>query len=781
MGMHRFLLGAIGLCLLLLGRSSTAQAQPQRAVDAPHVRVELLAKDAALSLGRESLLGLRFVLEPGWHVYWQNPGDSGQAPSVRWTVRAGDRKAAAAAGDLSQLVRVGALRWPAPKRLQTGPLVNFGYEGDVVLVAPLVLSEPPEPSDLSAGKKRGLPKSLEVTADVSWLVCSEPCIPGRATLVLQVPVASSNQAGLSTDTERAALFAAAEAALPKPLPSAMQASALLGAQAFHVRVDVDAAFAATSARRAQFFPLQADVLELGAEAPSTWAGRTLSLRLPRSEQLRTPPPTLTGLLQLTADGLAAQTYSVAIPVRVEAEPAAQAALSSPASLRPIDVARPSSPGTPPQTQSLGWMLLFALLGGALLNLMPCVFPVLSIKALELVQIATADRRRARLQGAAYTAGVLVSFWLLAGLLIALRLTGQRLGWGFHLQSPRFLIALSALLFLMGLNLLGVFELGLGLTQLGQVSADVAQRRGEGLLSAFVTGVLATLVATPCTAPFMSTALGFALTQPPLVSLPIFTALGLGLALPYVLLSWLPIVRRVLPRPGAWMETFKQLMGFLLLGTIVWLSWILAVQASGMGVVALLVCLLIVGVAAWILHRWPHSMRAVSASVLLVLVGASAPAWLPGFPSESSPLPVASSSIQPSAGRAPSHGEPPPLSWVPYSKERLAAYRQAGTPVLVDFTAEWCVSCKVNERLVLQSAAVRRHLHDRGIVTMKADWTRYDPQITEALAEFGKSAIPFCALYGRDPTRVPIELPTILTPRIVLSAIEQIAPPAGATP
>lgn len=428
------------------------------------------------------------------------------------------------------------------------------------------------------------------------------------------------------------------------------------------------------------------------------------------------------------------------------------------------------------------MLILALLGGALLNLMPCVFPVLSIKALELVQIATSDRRRARLQGVAYALGVLVSFWFLAGLLIVLRLMGQKLGWGFHLQSPRFLLGLSVLLFLMGLNLLGVFEVGLRLTQLGQVSADAAQRDGGGYVSAFITGVLATVVATPCTAPFMSTALGFALTQPPLVALPIFTALALGLALPYVLLTWLPVVRRLLPRPGAWMETFKQLMGFLLLGTVVWLAWILGAQVGNGGVVALLAGLLVVGVAAWLLQRWPEGRLALGVSVVLIVVAALAPAWMPGFDAGSGVDSVSASIGGPDRPNANATATAtattttdgaPPIAWEPFSKERLAEYQRQGKPVFLDFTAEWCVSCKVNERLVLQSTAVRKHLHDHGIVAMKADWTRYDEHITEALAGFGRSAIPFYALYGRDAARPPVELPAILTQRIVLDALEKL--------
>ena len=767
MRMDRSLVSSWVLSLLLLALTSSVRAQPASAISTPHIRVELIAQHARLAPGAASHLALRFVLEKGWHIYWQNPGDSGQAPSVEWTVRVVSDAPTQPQRDVGSQVRFAALRWPAPKRLQTGPIVNFGYEDEAVLLAPVQLAEDLRPSPASR---------LQITADVRWLVCSEPCLPGRATLTQYISLGEGAGPSDTAPAGQAARFVAAEQALPRPAPSSWQASALLDAQAFHLRLELDATLASVRDLRALFFPTQSGWIDLAAEPAAERAGSIVALRLPRSEQLAQPPSALHGVLQLQGTGLAAASYAVSIPVSSDAAVASvSAAVAAPEPSKHVAESPPvPTPPKRPPSQGLGWMLLFALLGGALLNLMPCVFPVLSIKALELVQIATADPRRARLHGAAYTAGVLVSFWLLAGLLIGLRLMGQQLGWGFHLQSPRFLVALSALLFLMGLNLLGVFELGLRLTQLGQVSADAEQRDGGGLVSAFVTGILATVVATPCTAPFMSTALGFALTQPPLLALPIFTALALGLALPYVLLTWLPVVRRALPRPGAWMETFKQLMGFLLLGTVVWLAWILGAQVGGLGVVALMAGLLLVGVAAWILRRFSESWLGLTTSGLLILSAAIAPAMLPGFQAPPAPSAVAVVATFPAgSAQTPSRGEPPPLVWEAYSKERLAAYRQAGTPVFLDFTAEWCVSCKVNERLVLQSAAVRRRLHERGIVAMKADWTSYDPQITEALAEFGRSAIPFYAVYGRDPQRAPTELPAILTPGLVLSALDKV--------
>lgn len=726
---------------------------------APHLGVELVAQ-GRLSPGGDSQLAIRFELEKGWHLYWQNPGDSGEAPTVRWTLRA-EAPGQPAGRDLSSLIRIGELAWPVPERLVSGPVVNFGYADQLVLLSPVQVR-----AELSAAQL----KSVQLSAQLTWLVCSEVCIPGGTSLDLNWPIADAAEPPLgATDAATARLFASARQALPQPLPEDYRLAAVIDAQAFHLRLELPPGQPLVGALTAEFFPLGRDEIDLSGRQESLLSGGTLALRLPRAEQLTQAPPTLRGLLRLQARD-DKRAFTVAVPVLDASSTAAASsppAASQGGAVATVAVAASEAAPPAPAAPQLWLMLLFALLGGALLNLMPCVFPVLSIKALELVETATSDRRRARWHGAAYTAGVLVSFWALAGLLVALRYTGQQLGWGFHLQSPRFLVALSGLLFLMGLNLLGVFEVGLGLTQLGQVSADVAERDRRGYFAAFVTGVLATVVATPCSAPFMSTALGFALSQPPLLALPIFTALALGLALPYVLLTWLPGLHRLLPRPGAWMETFKQVMGFLLLGTVVWLAWVLAAQVGGIGVVALLAGLLILGVAAWLLRRWSERRAVLLLGVALIGLGAIVPGSLASQLAAPPPTIVAAS-LGAAAKPAPSDE----LIWEPFSKESLAAHRAAGHAVFLDFTAEWCVSCKVNERLVLQSEAVRRRLRESGIVTMKADWTSYDPRITEALAEFGRSAIPFYAVYARDRQRPPVELPAILTPSLVLDAIER---------
>ena len=573
----------LSVLLLFVSMLLPQSARAASSASAPHIRVELVAQDATLTPGRDTQLGLRFELEKGWHIYWSNPGDSGEPPRVRWTLPAGAETP----------LKIDELRWPVPHRIVAGPLVNYGYEGEVLLPAPVHV----------AGSAGGPGKdALPIAAAVSWLVCSEDaCIPGKAQLTLTLPVrarpannpasgapAESGPAqGSSAQTALRSLFATTESVLPGPPPASWQLSGTLDASSFHLRADLGAP---ADSLRAQLFPLEADQIDNAAAQESSRAGSIVSLYLRRSEQLLKDVALLRGVLVLESPGMPTRSFVVAIPLSPSAPsiaaptlPAATSPTAGGAPSDPLPAGLPAAVTSAPGAALPLWMaLVFAILGGALLNLMPCVFPVLSIKALGLVQMSATDRGVARRHALAYTAGILVSFWVLAGLLIALRYTGQQIGWGFHLQSPRFLFGLSALLFFLGLNLLGVFELGIGLTQIGQAAVG-----HHGYAGAFATGVLATVVATPCTAPFMGTAVGFALSQPAPAALLIFTCLGLGLALPYLLLPWIPGLLRLLPRPGAWMETFKHVMGFLLFATVLWLAWVLGAQGGADAVVALL--------------------------------------------------------------------------------------------------------------------------------------------------------------------------------------------------
>lgn len=427
-----------------------------------------------------------------------------------------------------------------------------------------------------------------------------------------------------------------------------------------------------------------------------------------------------------------------------------AALASPAA-PPVALAANTKTDSLP-AQSIWIPILFALLGGLLLNLMPCVFPILSIKALSVLQMAGERRRHVRNLGWAYTLGILVSFWALVGTLVVLRLGGRHIGWGFQLQSPHFVFVLACILFVFGLNLLGVFEIYGSFVGVGDGLA-----RRSGLTGAFFTGVLATVVATPCTAPFMGAAVGFALSQPPLVIFAIFTALGFGLALPYLLICYVPLLTRLLPKPGLWMETLKQVMAFFVFATTLWLAYVLSLQSSSTGLLLLMSAFVGLGFAAWLKARFARATPMAIVLGLAVVTSAS-------LSLAKAPLPAApATTLQASDA----------LVWEAYSPAKLAAYRAQGKPVFVDFTAAWCVSCKVNETVIFHSEAVKKKLVDMGFVLLKADWTNEDPEITQALNAFGRSGVPFYVVYPRGKESAAMPLPEVLNAGVVLGALEKL--------
>jgi len=663
--------------LFILALALLPAAAGSAPVTAPHVRVELLTETTSVQPGHDLSVGIRFALDEGWHVYWRNPGDSGEAPTVTWTLPAG--------------FVAGELEWPRPEAIATGPLTNFGYDGTVLLPTTIRV-----PRELPGGPP------VELRAHAKWLVCNaDECIPGSATLATTLP------AGPGAPGPAAALFAATRTRLPTPPPGdwSVSASALPGAITLAVRgahVPVDPA--------PRFFPFGREVIEHAAPQRLERAADGFRLVFTPWSGATTAPAALAGLLTVGEHA-----YAVVVPTR------------APVALRPFALA-------------------FA--GGLLLNLMPCVFPVLALKALALVGLAREGRRRMRLHGLAYGVGVVASFWVLAGALLAVRAGGAQLGWGFQLQSPVVVALLASLFFWMALALLGV-------TSIGGAIMGVGNRLtvGSGYRASFFTGALATVVATPCTAPFMGTALGYALVQTPAVALGVFTSLGVGLAAPYVAITFAPALGAYLPRPGAWMETLEQLLAFPLLATVVWLVWVLSLQAGPGAAATMLAALLLLGFAAWIARRGGgRRARVVAAAVVAVALALE-------------------SRLVPSA--EPLASAPSALAWEPYSAARLGELRRVGRPVFVDFTAAWCVTCQVNERLALAAPAVTAKMRALGVVPVRADWTRPNADISRALQEFGRDGVPLYVLYSgreREPPRI---LPQILTSETVLTELTQL--------
>ncbi|MBX3635284.1 MAG: thioredoxin family protein [Rubrivivax sp.] len=668
--------------LALVATAAPAVAAANGAVvTTPQVRAELVAHaPEGVAPGQTLWLGLKIDHQPHWHTYWKNPGDSGLPTTFEWTLPAG--------------VVAGEIEWPTPSRLPIGPLMNYGYEDTLLLPVAVRV-----PADF-----RG--DALEVGLRADWLVCKDVCIPEGGDFRLTLPARAAT-AG------HAALFAAARAAVPRELPDA-RASAALDGNALVVKVA--GLPAAWQGRELAFFPETTGVIENAARPQARWSAGEWSARVPLDAQRSEGPALMPAVLVAAGEATGVRVQvNVTTPWPAIAAPAALPALGD-------------AVVTPPQAPAigLGVALLFALVGGALLNLMPCVFPVLSLKVLGFATHA-GERRQLLAGGLAYTAGVVLSFVALAALLLALRAGGEQLGWGFQLQSPAFVATLAALFTLIGLNLAGLFEFGSVLP-----SSWAAARARHPLTDSLLTGVLAVAVASPCTAPFMGASLGLAVTLPTAEALAVFAALGLGMALPYLAASAWPAVARALPRPGPWMAQFRSLMAFPMFATVVWLVWVLGQQVGIDGAAALLGLLVALAFVAWALGSASLGRRARGVfGALSVLLLAAALSWaLPALRQEA-------------IAQATSADE----TWQPWSTERVAEGLAQGRPVFVDFTAAWCVTCQFNKRTTLADERVKAAFSGRGVLLLRADWTRRDAAISAELSRLGRSGVPVYALYA----------------------------------
>ena len=704
------------LALMGFGLLTLASVQSVWAVEAPspassqrtdYAKVQLVAEDTALVPGKPASLMLLLTVQDGWHSYWRNPGDSGLATQLSWNLPDG--------------LTAGEPQWPYPERINTPPLVNYGYSGETALLTELMV-----PPTIAVGSHQ----TIKLQAD--WLVCKDICVPEQAELSLTLPVAASATA----NREHAEAFARARALLPQPKPNWSAKASLRDGQ-WVVQVHL------SDVGNGQLTPLDffpADPSLAANSPPPTFerVGHSLTITLPAAQELKEKdlPPQWLGVLLFQDNRKTPQAFDI----QVTTEGA-------------------TSINRYWQQGALSWglaarALLLALLGGMVLNLMPCVFPVLALKVLGFVKashhhpyptsplapITTSPRRHALW----YSAGVISSMLVLAALLILLQLAGQRLGWGFQLQSPGFVTAMVLLFTLISFSLFGFVEWG-------QKLSGLANRfsRHHGSSTAFATGVLATLVATPCTGPFMAIALGLALSMPPLLTLLIFAALGAGLALPVVVLSSWPALLQRLPRPGAWMEHFKQLLGFPLLASALWLLLVLGRQQGMAAVFHVLTWLLLAGFTLW---AWGRVGRWWRCLLLLLSLLAALPLFAP----------AASENPQPSAVREQS-GDPQA-----FSPEKLAALQAAGKPVLVNFTADWCLTCKVNEASTLSRDSVQQALRDRGVTYLVADWTNRDAVIAAELAKYQRTGVPLYILFW--PGQAPQLLPQLLTPDLLLAAL-----------
>lgn len=703
----------------------TARPGAQR-VDS--VEAELVADRAAVAPGGTLRVGLRLKHDPSWHTYWRNPGDSGLPTQLALSLPTGWQ-----AGDIE---------WPAPERIAVPPLASYGFSGEIVLPVAVRV-----PSDARADQ-------AQITATAQWLVCKDVCVPGEAALSLAVPIL---RAGEPAASRWAPLFDAMATRTPRgaPVDATLHADARGWSIVF-----------ASSAASAEFFPYEAGLVKPAADQTLYAVGqerRRLALQRPdeggpASPEAASAPASIEGVL--VADGrafeLRARRDTAAAPTG-ERIAVATAQAQSPA-------AASTAPGSA-STGSLIAAIGSGLLGGLLLNLMPCVFPVIGLKLIGFAQDGARNAAQMRRHAWAFAAGILAAFAVLAVLLLALRAAGEAVGWGFQLQSPGFVAAMVLLFVAIGLNFSGVYDIGAGLTRLAPMpsapTSVTVQTEGRRLAGAFGSGLLATLVATPCTAPFMGSAVGFTLDRPAATVVAVLSAVGIGMAAPYVALAHAPGLARRLPRPGRWMESFKQFLAFPMYATAAWLAWVLGQQAGLDAVLRIGLAAVLLALAAWTWGRfWQRGGgRAPAAAALVAGVSAGLAGWL-AWPADDAQADARSLPATASAARG----------WEPYSDVRLQALRAQGRTVFVDFTAAWCISCQANKKLVLDGRAVQQAFERRDVVMMRADWTRRDPEITRALAAFGRNGVPLYLVYRPGMQQAAV-LPELLTSELVLRAVE----------
>ncbi len=668
----------------LLALLAFTLAMPAFAADevpqSPIAKAQLLLHAPKVKQGEPITAGVLFTMPEGWHIYWQNPGDSGIPTSLKWEVPEG--------------MSVSEIEWPLPERIRTSGLVNYGYSEKVILPVRLT----PESNGIRGG--------IKVKAE--WLVCKDICIPESAELTGELPATSPQaQVLLNNAFEQS------------PRPSA--ATANFTTNDTHVTIRVPVAELklpeGTVITCAHWLPVQDGIMLNNTAQQFAVKGGVITITTERGSAAL--PTEWNGVLAI-------QTH--------EEEPEIGFTLTA---YPDANVAVETILETPPSSLPLIVALVFAFIGGLILNLMPCVLPILSLKALALAKKSGAEQRAARDQGMAYTLGVVLSFLAIAGVMLALKATGAAIGWGFQLQQPEVIAGLYFLMLLVALNLFGLFELPV---LFGNTTNDQHSVRG-----AFLTGALAVLLATPCTAPFMATALGATLTMTTSAALMVFAALGFGMAAPFLLISLVPAARKLLPRPGAWMIRFRQFLAFPMLATAAWLLWVLNHTSGDAALIMALVGALFV---AWLIW-WAHGTPSRGIRKLLLFAAALIIAWAVFM----QPRP---DGVTLDAGME------------PYSAERLAELRAEGRPVFVDATADWCLTCKVNERLALKDSSVVQLFKEKNVVLMVADWTRRDAAITAYLAEFGRNGVPIYVYYA--PQAEPVVLPQLLTPGIVREAI-----------
>ncbi len=714
------------LCLLLgLAHNTTA---------APHTSVRLLLSHETAKAGETVWAGLHLKMEPGWHTYWRNPGESGAATTIAWKLPDG--------------ITAGEPLWPVPETYSTGGLTTFVYHDDAILLVPLTIA-----ATAASG-------ALELAADLRWLECEKVCVPGRGSVAGHLTVGA--EAKVSKD---AAALEQARGRLPKIQPADFARAWWDGPASEDKRKVIVDWPAQNPGSAPVFFGFEADTFSVAPVSEVVPAENGRQRVRATIEKIGSEwPKSLAGLAVEHSAGTAkgvAGAYEVTMAV-AETAPAGVAAASAPVASAPST----SAPAAAPASAGLLMLNLgLAFVGGLILNLMPCVLPVIALKILGFVNQSQGSPGEVRRLGLIYGAGVLASLLVLAGFVIAVKSGGKSASWGMQFQNPIFVVAITTLVTLVALNLFSVFEVTLGAGAMGK-AGDLASK--EGAAGAFFNGVLAVVLATPCSAPFLGIALGFAFAQPPHLIILMFSAVAMGLAFPYVLLSFFPQFLRFLPKPGVWMERFKNAMGFPMLATAVWLLTLTNAHYGSDGVLWVGLYLVLVATAAWIWGQFVQRGRsrkglAAAIAVLLLLLGFGG--ILEGQLHWRTARAVNRGSLK--------HGADG-IDWQPWSVQAVADARKAGRPVFVDFTADWCITCQANKKTSIEIESVRQRLKEINAVALLGDFTTEDEAIGAELKKFGRAAVPLVLVYPKDATQPPLILPELLTPAIVMEALDKAA-------
>ena len=714
-----------------------------------HTSVQLMSRAKTVKPGSTFTVGLLMKMDPGWHTYWKNPGEAGLPTQVKWKLPEG--------------FTAGEIQWPVPHKYnETGEVLTYGYADENLLLI-----------DITSSATASSGSSVSLRADVEWLECENICVPGSVSVELKLNLSSTEPL---PDNET--LFEKYRSRIPKGFSDQTEFTfTSAGANAnleLRMKAKSGHSFSLVNGAIPDLYPAPMEELAFGRTQVQPGATEA-TLRVPISVYEKAVRSyTFRGVIVYHMEDGERSAVEIDVPLSTEfcSSLPISGETAPPGNVLDQTFSTVESAGS---SRPLYLFILFAFVGGLLLNIMPCVLPVIALKIFGLVQMAGDHPRRVKQLGVFFSLGILATFLAMALLVIILQAAGQQVGWGFQFQEPMFVIAMCVIVFGFGLSLFGVYEVGLPfvLAFAGVGSTlEKNEKMGKGHLSSFTEGVFATILATPCTAPFLGAALGFAFSQPAAIILLIFTTVALGMSLPYLVLTAKPAWMKFLPKPGEWMVNVKQFMGFLMMATLIWLLYVLGKQLGMEGVIWTSAFLLCIGMSCWIVGKFAtltasRAKYMVTWIVAIVISVAGYYVFLESIMNVRSVIAGSGSTTQTISANEP-HG----IQWQPFALDQLNTHLQENKTVFIDFTAEWCLTCKVNEKTVLTDEQVIRKFKSADIIPIRADWTNRNADITRLLSKFGRSGVPLYVIFPAGRPNQPIVLPEVITTGIVVDAIDK---------